>query len=162
LRISRLWPGVDTENDMYSVWLVRLSKSSPKTSKFLQRSRNNSESRPKLRLFLLWPSFEAESGMHSVWLVKLSKSSPKTSKYVQRLRNISEFRSNSSFPRLWPSFDPESGMHSVWLVKLSKSSPKTLNTSSGGGITVNFDQNCVYLGYGLVSTLKVVYTVFCL
>jgi hypothetical protein len=82
LRLFRLWPSFGAENGMHSVWLVMLSKSSLKTSKYLQRLTNISEFGAKLRFSRLWTGFGAESSMHSVWHFKLSKSSPKVSKYL--------------------------------------------------------------------------------
>jgi hypothetical protein len=94
--------------------------------------------------------------MHNDSLVKVCKSSPKTSKCVQCLRNNSEFGAKLRFPRLWPGFDAENVMYSVWLVMLSKSSPKTSKYLQRLRNNSEFGQNCVFLGYGLVSTLKAV------
>jgi hypothetical protein len=77
-----------------------LRKSSPKTSKYLQGLKNNSEFWAKLRFFRLCSIFNAESGVHSLWRVTLRKTRPKTSKYLQGLRNNSEFRLEMRFSRL--------------------------------------------------------------
>jgi hypothetical protein len=96
---------------MHSVSGVKLSKSSPKTSKYLQRF-NNSEFCSKSLFSRIWAVFEAGCGMHSVSRVKLSKSSHKTSKYLKRLIDNSEFPSKSRFSRLWSGFDARCAMHS--------------------------------------------------
>jgi hypothetical protein len=51
---------------------VKLSKSRPKTSKYLQRLKNNSELWSKLRFSRLWSGFDAGCGMDSVSRAKLA------------------------------------------------------------------------------------------
>jgi hypothetical protein len=145
---------------MHSVWGVSLCISSPKTSKYLQRLRNNGEFWTKLRFSRLWAGFEVESGMHSIWRVELSKGNPETSKHLQRLRNNRKFRSILRFPLLWEGFYAENATHSVWRVNLCKSCRKTSKYLQRFRIWAGFGENWDFLCYGKVSTLKALCTAF--